>query len=729
MQNRLALFFNCLPAFRLCLQFTQSMTIKNHYSWSESTENKVFIQILLTLFSTLLVLHRTDTVFTGKIPALAVGLVFVFSWLETLRIYSLKQPVFLLFGLLLGFGWVNFPLTNGNPFYAFSLFKIQYFFQLGLAFASWYIAYREHSEKRLVRWVFGLPIGFLVLVNVFYVAFNFGEVDPFDGSRHVSNAMSLYDLLVSHEPGKIYKAITFYDFYLPVSYLSAFPFLVLFGKSFTGAVFSLVLFWMPLGYVMIWKTLRRSFNSSALVAALVAFLLLACGMSASMVKLYWQDYQLFVLGLFFQYAFLKTDFLKNQKQSIWLGVLFGFGLLLKANFFLFGVVPAAFVVFLGISNKDLEQRMTNLFFFLVISIAMASIWFTVNIYFMDYEMITGAKEYGEKNFPEVLSAASLGWYFPRLIDSLGIFQSVLLAIGILASIVSAMFRKKEYLYFLLVFLFYFSLIHLFRVKDQRTLFPALGLLIPFFAAAFQNKFVWVSRVAMILALVFIIQETTYLATDKTFLIPKVAMNGGFTIHRGAQLPYVDAPNQAYFSWVHLAKRNGFNPEKWPLQFENEFTLYAQRYYQLKLRNEDGKAIDPLTHNRIPIFCRDTWWQDYYLFSGQKSDSVFRVFFEEQLAEIDGDVVLDIGYFDSAGTVLKFESRRIVKALGEVASYPIPQGSANIHLKFKLFHSFGTGQRVRALYQWAENTDYPIFDIPLLVYKTDGKRSDEIIIPL
>lgn len=705
------------------------MKLRNLPALAPELENKVFVQLLLVLFSALLVFHRTDTVFTGKIPALAIGLVYVFSWLKTLGIYSLKNPVVLLFGLLLGFVWVNFPLTNGNPFYAFSLFKIQYFFQMALAFAAWFIAFREHSEKNLIRWVFGLPIAFLVVVNVFYVAFNFGEVDPFDGSRHVSNALSLYDLLLSNEPGKIYKAITYYDFYLPISYLSAFPFLLLFGKSFTGAVLSLVLFWLPLGYVVIWKTLRRFFQASAVAAAFVAFLLLACGMSASMVKLYWQDYQLFVLGLCFQYAFLKTDFFKNQKQTLWLGVLFGFGLLLKANFFLFGVIPVGFGLMQGFKSKDLEKRMTHIFFFLVISIALASIWFSVNIYFMDYEMMTGGKEYGEKNFPEVLSAASLGWYLPRLVDSLGIFQTVLLGIGILGAIFSGWLRKTEYLYFLLVFLFYFGLIHLFRVKDQRTLYPVLGLLPPFFAVLFRSEFGWFSKAVAALALVFFVQETTYLATDKTFLIPKEALNDGFTITRSAQLPTTEAPNQACFSWLHLAKRNGFDAAKWTLSFENEFTVYAQRYYELKLKNTSDIQMESGIHNRIPIFCRDTWWQDYYLFSGQKSDTVFQVFFEDQLAEIDGDVVLDIGYFNAAGTVLHFESNRITKKRGEVARFPIPIGATNIHLKFKLFHSYGTGQRVRALYQWAEVPNYPIFNIPLLVYHPDSPRTDEIIIDL
>lgn len=692
----------------------------------ESADAKLWIQTLLLLFSFFLYFHHGMARVSSLITDVPILLVFLFSWLNTLGIYRLKWPVILPFLLLAGFAAENIPLQNSNPFYAFSLAHIPYLFQIVLAFFAWHFSFQTIDQKILDRVVLWMPIGFLMIINVFFVGFNYSEIDPYDGSRHISNAVSIYDLLVSDEPGKFFKTLTYYDFYLPVTYISSFPFLLIFGKSFTSAVFGLILFWLPISYFVTGKILREHFQANSIQSNIIAFLLVGCSMSASMVKLYWQDFPIFALGLCFQYFLLRSDFFRDKKNSLWLGLIFGIGLLAKANFFLFGIVPFIFLLLKGLKEKDLEKRMSNFFLFFAISTVMASIWFSVNIYHQDYEMSTGGKEFGEKNFPDVMSLASWLWYLPRLVDSLGVFQSILLVVGGVVLVVRRKFLQTNYAYFLLEFGFYFILIHLLRVKDQRTLYPSLSLIFPFFLPIFGLSIRWLNRAIFALVLVFIVQENMYLVTDQSPLIPKKLLSSGFTISRKAALPMVDAPNQAYNSWLKLAAKTGINTSQWPLNFQNDPTIHSGKYYQQVI--PEGKLVAETIDwsHRTPIFCRDHYWQDYYLFSWQRVDTSFQFSFHNDLAEIKGDFVLDVDFLgDADAPVLKNEVRNFAIQRGLIASIRIPDQAKRIKVKIRVHHSYPTGQRVRALYQWMGFSDYPIFNIPVEIYSPSGKSAQQM----
>jgi hypothetical protein len=581
------------------------------------------------------------------------------------------------------------------------------------------------------RWVDKLvkfsPLLFLVASNALYSVFGFNAVDPHDGARHISNALHIYNKLVSGESDKFLTAITYYDFYFPITYLFSFPFFLVFGKSFTAGSLSLSLFWLPVAYIYLWKTLTKYFDSQDWIAALVCLVVFGTSMSSSLIKPYMQDFPAMAVLVVFQYYFFGSSFFRNRKLTLIAGLIFGIGLVTKANFFLFGLIPVAFSIWFAWKEKQLFSRISNILIFFFALSAVAGIWFSVNIFHFSYEISTGVKLHGETNFPPVLSWLSFRWYYIVFFTSYGGFQTLIFLGALFVLFVNRKSMGPNLAYALVSFLFFFVIIIFFRVKDQRTLFPALALVAPVFPMFFK-QFSIRNFPLFPLVVFFVIQENVYYLTGKSMLLPQVLLNPPFVVPAGFALPPTENPNLSHFVHDEMLRLNGIESPVSEIAWQGEYTPFIQRYYHEKnLGKAEKLKLPEFDASAKIIFCRDQRWPDYYLFSVSNSDSIISVHHIDNQARIKGDFTGRIKFFNQNKELIVDTSFGFAPE-GKLFSMPKPIGSSQMEISFLVHHSHPMGQRVTAYYQFM-GAQYDQFNIPLEVYQKDGNRIPAAIIEL
>jgi hypothetical protein len=269
-----------------------------------------------------------------------------------------------------------------------------------------------------------------------------------------------------------------------------------------------------------------------------------------------QDFQTVTMLIVFYYYYLDSNFLAVRKKVIPVGILFGIGLITKGNFFIFGIIPIIYSLVLSLKNKFFNFQLVNIFILFFISASIASIWFSINIYHFTYEFTNGGKEYGEKNFPPILSIESLSWYFKILGKYFGIFQSILLSFSILFLIINYKKLNLKIIFILISFLFYFIYITLFRVKDPRTFFPIIFfivIIISYFLENINSKYYFLY---LPIILLFIIQENFFYVTDRLIIFPKNVISEPFVTTAGFSLPNEDN-NLAQFTYKMLQNQNSY----------------------------------------------------------------------------------------------------------------------------------------------------------------------------
>ena len=685
--------------------------------------NQLFISSFLFLVGLFCSLHANQELF--RVEILRYLPLFFNTCIFSLLFWNPgKYTTNILLILLMGDIFYHmFPLPDNNPFYIFSLSKNLYFFQIFISFVLLLVCSGCLSDlwiKRLVRWS---PLFFLMAVNSLYTVLSFNPIYPHDGARHISNALVVYNQLVSGEPDKLLSSIQYYDFYFPVSYLASFPFFLLFGKSFTAGCLTLSLFWLPLGYHYLWKSLKEQYRFSDFASSLSCFLIFGASMSSSLLRTYMQDFPALVLLIVFQFLVFKSDFFSNRRLSLIAGLVFGIGLVTKGNLFLFGIVPVLFTLYKGWEEKNLFERQANLLIFFFSLSAVAGIWFSVNIFHFSYEIANGAKQYGEQNFPTVTSFDSIIWYTTRLKESLGPFQTILLCCGVVISLVTIRKLPFQIRYALVSFIFFYILITLFRVKDQRTIFPALCLIAPVFAYL-TEKLIKIRGAVFFfpIVLLFIIQENICYLTGISYVLPSGILQKPFSMPAGFETPRMEDSNKSHFIYDRFCRSNGLNTSEFPISWPGEYTPFIERYFS----NLYPKSETHTNTQNIKqlIFCRDYFWQDYYLFSVSKSDSSLTISPVDNMARIKGDFYLTYSITGPSGEKSK-DSLSSFSLDRPLLKIPVPSPGSRLEIALIVHHSHPMGQRVKAYYQFIGKEKYDTFYIPLDVYAVDGSRSSKV----
>lgn len=685
-----------------------------------------FLVLFLYLIGIFAALHGANYLYSK--PILRYSLPLIEGFLLLLHFLpDVRKYVHLGLLLILGdLGAHFFPIPDSNPFLLFSLDKNLYFAQSSVAFFMYLIVAQSFDSRWIERFVKWMPLVFLSFCSAFYSIFNFHSIDPHDGARHISSALTIYNHLVSGRPDKFVEALLYYDFYFPLSYFASFPFFLVFGKSFTAGCLSLSLFWLPLAYHISIKTLTRFFQIDLWQASFATFLVLGTSMSVSLLKNYMQDFPAMVVMLAFQYLVFASDFFKDRRLSFWAGLVFGLGLITKANFFLFGLISVAFGFYRAIGQREVVSFIQNsLLFFFVLSVP-AGIWFSVNIYHFAFELTNGVKLYGETNFPPVLSSDSLTWYFPRFLYSFGILQSLLALVGLVLMIVLIRKLSIFWVFSLFSFLFFYTIIHFFRVKDQRTLFPALALLTPLFTLVFRIvKRPW--RLAYVaFLLLWIGQENIFYATGKAKVLPSSWLNEPFVVPAGYGLANMEDPNRSHYMLEYLCDKAKVSMPDW--NWPGEYTPFFQRYGNQMFDRNPEKFGKPNDKKSEILFCRDAAWPDYYLFSLDRSrPDTLGLWLEASKATVGGDYYARVIFFDAQKQVLKDTTLANVafpKVL-ELAKWP---GAEEVELSLGVHHSHPSGQKVRAYYQFLDRPYDPFFHA-LEFYQSGGGKTSAIRIRL
>lgn len=320
-----------------------------------------------------------------------------------------------------------FYLPEKNPFYFFYIPSNQFLFSSFLSFLLFLVNNCYLSNKLIEKLTFWSPIVFMTIVNTYFNIFNFNKVDPHDAARHISSALSIYEHFVSEQGQKFVEGFGFYDFYFPLSYLSSFPFFLLFGKSHTSGTLTLSLFWLPLAYYYLWKIQFNYIGFSKWVCSLVSFIFLSTSISSSIMKMYMQDLPTLVLCVAFYYYFFKSKFLSLFKESVLCSVVFGFCLLTKTNLLFICFIPLFFSLFFGFKNNTLSKSFVYVLNFVFISSAIASLWFSINIFHFSFALNEAQETFG-KTFPEPFSVDSLPFYPKAFFKFNGYFYSYFILI-------------------------------------------------------------------------------------------------------------------------------------------------------------------------------------------------------------------------------------------------------------------------------------------------------------
>ncbi len=682
---------------------------------------RLFIAFFLLVVSTFMSLHANEGLFLYKaFRFFSIGLnLFCFSFLIFNFSDKVKNIGILLIVLDVLFHF--FPVPHGIPFFVFSLDRNLYFLNLFLSLLIYLITSYKINDKLLADLIKWSPLSFLVIINFVYSFFGFNYIDPHDGARHISNAFAIYDNLVSGKSDKLLTSITFYDFYFPVSYLITFPFLLVFGKSFTAGCLTLSLFWLPLGYNYLWKILVRFFGAVPMVSSLVCFLLFGTTMSQSLLKNYMQDFPAMVVFVCFLYFYLKSGFFSERKNTLVAGIIFGLGILTKANFFLLGIIPVVYSIYVSFRSNETISRVINILFFFFVVCFIASIWFSVNIFHFSYEINNGVKQYGENNFPPVFSWLSFRWYFIAFIYSFGVFQTILFLLSLFFILRHRREISSNVVFAIVSFVFFFFIIILFKVKDQRTLFPSLVLIAPIFLQFFSKLKGNIKIIAFSALLLFVVQENVFLLSGSSKILPKIILSEPFVVNAGFLTPESDDPNKSHFIFNKLLKNNSLSQYENSISWRGDFTPFYQRFCN-RIESEDFSGIK---NGRMPnekiIFCKDKFWTDYYLF-GCNLDSFVTIRTIGYSAQIKGDFSLRIKIFDSNNGLVKDSAINFVPEI-DLISIKNPIQNSRLELSFFVHHSHPSGQRVKAYYQFLGKTSYDQFNVPLEPFQPDGSRKE------
>jgi hypothetical protein len=687
--------------------------------YSKFESNKTFPLLLIYFFIVFNSIHQSDGqfIFAGqRYLSVVAGTFFLFFYFLRKEKDILLPGITYLFLDIIIRGLFS---LHGNPLIIFSLHKIISLFDISLLFLLLVLTTDQISNKwsmYLTKW---LPLLFLIFVNSFYSIFSFSPIDPNDPSRHISSALEIFNIISSDESDKFLSALTYYDFYLPLSYLVSIPVFIVFGKSFTSGCLGLSLIWLPIAYHFLWKTLRISFKLNHWNSSLSCLLIIGLPMSGSLIKNYMQDFPAFAMLVVYQYMFLKTQFFFRRKETIFSGLIFGLGLLTKANFFIFGISSLVYSI-ISIKSKDcFKITSINLLFFFFSLCIPACIWFSFNIPHFAFEINNGVRVYGENNFPPLFSSESLLWYFPRLVNSLGLFQFLLVILLVVTLLSNKYLEDFRTRYFIISFLLFYIIIHFFRVKDQRTLFPALALLAPLIGLGIDRIERFSFPVLYPFVLFFIIQENIYLLTGESKILPKSLLNEPYAISAGFQTADADNQNQAQYIYSRMCRENGLTEDK--INWNGGSTEYCNRYYRV-LYNNEGKIDRPIKQRKL-LFFRDSKWPDYYLFSMENIDSsiIFRL--EDKEARIMGDFSLKFQTVRNDGTILNDTT------INSITYSPIlilkqPSKESKLLLSFLVHHSHPMGQRVKFYYQLL-GKPYDNFNNPLEVYLPNGSRNSQV----
>lgn len=652
--------------------------------------------------------------------AIAAYMVLTLNWV---RFFVFETPGlrFLSWlGILVSIGVSGLPIDVENPFTFFSgsLF-INLLGLMGIVAQTIFTDEKDNISlaNRIIFWV---PLIFLVGINSFFILLNYRELMAYDTCRHAANAVAIYQSLAGDGAMKMWEAITYYDFYQPYSYIIPAPFLMFFGVSYTSLNMVQCLFWLPLGYWAVFKTLRF-LRFGHWVSVLVAFICFSGTLATSLTRHFMQDLCVLTMLLWFQYFLLRSGFLKHKKMTLLTGLFFGLGLLTKSNFLVLGL--GSFIGLFGVflNRKSLlaaVNRVDRLVWFLLPVILTMGFWYLVNKSHYEFTL-PGWKNWSfENNIPEAEAMASWFWYWPSVPHLGGMPFFILFLAGFLWAIWKNNGIRWPLFFGLPAAFFAIAIMSTIPTKDQRTIFPILAFMIIPVGYLFHNGRKMLTF--PIIGLVISFYMVRLFAQTFDWKLPLGLTPNPFSVFSKPLPPSVPTPNLSYFTYKKLMAAN-FVEENIPeLQCGQEVNYHTKLAFSLmipevKTHFPKRKGLE----SENVFFTKSDLWPDHFLWGVEKEGDFLVLKDLGRIIQITADHVIRMDWLNAEGVLIKTDEA-IMELEAHSWKYTIPAGSTKVRIYLRMHYAHPRGQWVKLVYDLLQNPEFHYFDIYNKVFQPNGE---------
>jgi hypothetical protein len=615
-----------------------------------------------------------------------------------------------------------FPINTHNPF---SLFKIEFVKSILLISLPFFLFSIKNNVKYLELFVKHIPFLILLTINLFFILFDFKSIDPYDNSRHFYNSLAIYDFFKSNEPFKILKIIFFYDFYQPLTYFVSVIFMIALGKSYTAALLSMPLFWLPLGYYSTFNFINKYFRLSASYSSLASYVIYGSLITVSMTRQFMLDFPCLAMLSVFFYFLAKSEFLKNSRLTFFAGIVFGLGILTKSNFLLLAITSVFYSVIRLIykiikGSFNLQKILLNIILFLTGVFLGGGFWYLVNNGHFEYTLDSVTTQAGiDEGDPYPFSFESVITY-PRFY--IYYYTPLILVILIYGFILLLRFKNGFRFY---TFVFVTSLLLAYTIgtitwnKDARTLFPGIIFFLPSFIAIYKlnNRY-----------LRFLLPNTLFLITILTNI--SISFNDPFRIVG----KYIDHPYNSeiyptlpsskddlksyyvYNQFIKNIKNQNESSFNFDISRKTMFTdiVYNNLLSDLNLPNK----LDATGYN--VCMWKDYYWPDYYLYLTKVDSNSLYIKKASEQKTIGGDIHILFyeGHIDEYKYRLPNDTSTFV--------IPLNNKSTKIRFTLRIYHSHPSGQWASFVMRMLGDNTYNGGDIPMNQF-SNSKNEYEFII--
>ena len=600
-----------------------------------------------------------------------------------------------------------------NPYTILSLQSAKILGLVGLAQLLLLIQDQSINVEKLI---FRLSLGLLIVINTYFILFDWREMTGNDIARHSSNALRIFDIMKGELAGKFFITLSFYDFYQPLTYFVSLPFIFLFGKSNTSLVLSFSLFWLPVGYYYLHQFLGKFYRINKNIASCICFCIFGSIIASSMMRQYMLDFPCLCMVIVYNYAIANSFYLKYKKPSFLAGLIFGLGLLTKASFLSLAAIPFLIAIlrrlYKAYKNNfvDMNGAMSNFLLHLLGTFIGGGFWYILNMSHFSFDLPTVTTWFGEhEGDPVPTSLASLVWYFKKFFYYFSTPVFILLLFGTALSAYN--FKKKRFfntIFFLSIIVAYAAATLTWN-KDTRTLLPLLA----YFPIGFIGLLYYAPKKLILPLLFFLLLWTSIYnlkyGLGQQYPISEKLMPIPYTMPSKILGPNENDFTEAAFIYKKLFKENLTDTVQPNLNIPAKPNLFTDAFYGSVYPIQEKLVRSSASDSKIWFF-RDYYWRDYYLYKARLDSNTLILQEINRKCLIGGEMICALSLYGKNGSKT-------------TKDYPVSHGKANIKIpvsdtladirySLRIHHLGPTGQYVQFTYNML-GRHYNRFDVPLM----------------
>jgi len=375
------------------------------------------------------------------------------------------------------------------------------------------------KRNKLFDWLFPAAISLVVFISVVIWLQLDTRLPHWDMGRHMYHALEQRTVWYGFFQGDVSLGglLTHYMYYPPLEHQLGLLFGQIFGFSSDHLVWS-NLFWMLILSYSLYNILLK--YSTRLVSFFSLLFIYSSPILIGQIREFQLDFPFLALFSLAIFLLVKTDFLSSRKFSIFFGIVFGLGMLLKWTFIAYGM-PLFLVYFIYSlirNNKDRKKILKNTILIAFLGLIVSGPWYYRNYGNLRHDFsINGISQAEVEGDPHGFNLPSYIWYGKSIKSSyLTVFMAIPLILGVIV-----IFRKlKKYWAIPVLFLVYYLIFSTLPNKDVRYIFPLFSLIAiagSFSFVLFKNKY-YKACLAILFIAFFVINNIT-VAYSK-FVIPE-----------------------------------------------------------------------------------------------------------------------------------------------------------------------------------------------------------------